>query len=229
MTTSTLAGLFQDRHGVGDGACRLAAAVPAHHDAVELERRFLDIGHDDHRPAGLEQRAFGDQLFDLVSLRFGLGDDGEIEAPRDAGELVAGAGGAGAERDRLGRNAGARGRRGEPVDGGFRRGLVVGQLRLDDFGRDIAGARNRHDRIEHECDPGDVGAKGIGDRNRIVADDTAVLARAEIDDNVLDHGGVSSVRQGHGRQAYSVFMSCPLPVAFAPNQSAGPTRAATSF
>ena len=93
----------------------------------------------------------------------------------------------------------ARGRRGEPVDGGFRRGLVVGELGLDDFGRDVAGARNRHDRIEHECDPGDVGVESVGDGNGIVADHTAVLADAEIDDDILDHGGVSSVRQGGER------------------------------
>ena len=68
-------------------------------------------------------------------------------------------------------------RRGESVDGGFRRGLVVGELGLDDFGRDIAGARNRHDRIEHEGDAGDVGAEGVGYGNGIVADDAAVLAR----------------------------------------------------
>ena len=60
ITTSTRLARCEERHGVGDGARGRAAAVPAHHDAVELERRFLDVRHDDDRPAGLEQRGFGD-------------------------------------------------------------------------------------------------------------------------------------------------------------------------
>ena len=79
-----------------------AAAVPAHHDAVELERLFLNVGNDDDRPAGFEQRGFGDDFFDRARLRLGLSDDGQIEAPRDAAELIADAGEAGAERERLG-------------------------------------------------------------------------------------------------------------------------------
>jgi len=74
-----------------------------------LERRFLDIRHDDHRPAGLEQRAFGDQLFDRIGSGFGLADDREIGSARDAGELVAAPAALAPSVDRLGRNASARG------------------------------------------------------------------------------------------------------------------------
>ncbi len=90
----------------------------------------------------------------VAGLRLGLADDGEIEAPRDAAELIAGAGETGAERERLGREAGAPGRLGEAIDGGLRAGFVVGLLRFDHFGRDIAGARNRNDRIVDEGDAG---------------------------------------------------------------------------
>ena len=157
------AGLGQKRHGVGDGARRLPAAVPAHHDIVELERRLLDIGHQDHRPAGFEQRGLGDDLFHGRGLGLGLADDGEIEAPRDAAELVAGAGEAGDERQRLRRQRVALGRRGETVDGGFRGGFVVGLLRLDHFGGDVAGRRYRNDRIVEKSDAGQMRVQGAGD------------------------------------------------------------------
>ena len=100
-----LARLLQQRHGVGDGARGGAAAVPAHHDAVELERILLNIGNDDHRPAGLEQGGFGDHLFHGALSGLGLPDNRQIEAPRDTAELVADAGEAGAERKRLGGHA----------------------------------------------------------------------------------------------------------------------------
>ena len=47
-------GAFEQRHGVGDGACRGRAAVPTRHDPIELEPFLVAIGHDDHRPAGVE-------------------------------------------------------------------------------------------------------------------------------------------------------------------------------
>src|SRR6516165_5680217 len=40
---------LKKRHGVGNGACSRSASVPTNHDAVELNRRFLDIRHDNHR------------------------------------------------------------------------------------------------------------------------------------------------------------------------------------
>ena len=64
-------------HGVGDRARGGSAAVP---DAVKLERRFLDVGHDDDRPARIEQGGFEGRseissgrreptIFDAVSRR----------------------------------------------------------------------------------------------------------------------------------------------------------------
>ncbi len=120
-----------------------------------------------------------------------MADNGEVEAPRDAAELIAGAGEAGGERQRLRRQSGAIGRRGEAVDGGLGRGFVVGLLALDDFGRDITGARHRNDRIEDKRDAGQVRRKGRSDGHRIIAGGIAVFADAEIDDDILDHGGVS--------------------------------------
>ena len=47
-------GAPQERHGVGDRARGVAACVPAHQDAIELEPPLLDVGHDQHGAAGLE-------------------------------------------------------------------------------------------------------------------------------------------------------------------------------
>ena len=54
---------FKERDGIGNGARCRPTTVPAHHDVVELERGFLDVGHDDDRPAGIEQGGFDDLLF----------------------------------------------------------------------------------------------------------------------------------------------------------------------
>jgi hypothetical protein len=70
---------LEQRHGVGDRARGGSAAVPAHHGAVKLKRRFLDVGHDDDRPARIEQGSFDDLFFNRAALRFSLPDNGEIE------------------------------------------------------------------------------------------------------------------------------------------------------
>ena len=75
----------------------IAAALPprARKDShqgergVELERCFLNVGHEDYRPHQIEQSTFGNLRFERPRLGFGLADNGEIEAPRDAAELVA--------------------------------------------------------------------------------------------------------------------------------------------
>ena len=147
---------------------------------------------------------FGDHFLDRARLRLGLADDGEVEAPRQAAELVAGAGKAGAERERLGRDAGARGRLVEPLDRGLRRGRVLALLHLDHVGRDVAGAGDRNDRVVEEGEPRDMGLERGGDRDREVAGRSGAFADAEIDDNVFDqgtvfgHGSVSSRRSRAG-------------------------------
>ena len=83
---------------------------------------------------------FGDDLLDGACLRLGLPDDGQIEASRDAAELLADPAEAGAERKRLGGDAGAGARRGETVERRSRRRFVVALLGFDHLGRNISGA-----------------------------------------------------------------------------------------
>jgi len=87
---------LKERHGISNRARRRPATVPAHHDAVELEGRFLDVGHDDGWPARVEQGGFDDLIFNRGRLGFGLPDNGEIEVASNAAELVADAGEIGA-------------------------------------------------------------------------------------------------------------------------------------
>jgi hypothetical protein len=157
-----LSGFHQERHGIADGARGRAAAVPAHHDPVELHRSLLNIRHDDERPSGFEQRGFGDDVVDGRDLRLRLSDHGEIEAPGDAGELLAGAGEARADGQRFGRKSGASCRIGEAADRRLGVGLVVGLLPFDHFAGDIAGGRDRHDRIVDEGDAGELRVQGAG-------------------------------------------------------------------
>ena len=79
-------GAFQEGHGLGDGACRRAAAVPACEHALEGEPALLDVGHDEDRSRGFEQCPFDDQLLGCSMLALRLTDDGEVEAARDARE-----------------------------------------------------------------------------------------------------------------------------------------------
>ena len=130
---------------------------------------------------------FGDDLLDGACLRLGLPDDGQIEASRDAAELLADPGETGAERERLGGDAGAGARRGETVERRSRRRFVVALLGLDHFGRNISGARNRNDRIVEERYSGEVGVEGGCDGDRIIAGRARLFTNAEIDDDVLDH------------------------------------------
>ena len=91
MTTSTA--LARSRNGMASAMARAAVRPPSQHDhdAVELEALLLDVGHDDDRPAGLEQRALDHQLLGRAVFALRLPDDGEVEAPRDAAEQRAGA------------------------------------------------------------------------------------------------------------------------------------------
>jgi hypothetical protein len=114
-----------DRNGVGDGAGRGAAAVPANHHIVGFERRLLNVWHHDHRAAGLKQRGFADDLLHAADFRLRLADNRKIETPRHAGEMIAGAGEAGIRYQRLGGNPGLVGGGGETLDGGVGGGFVV--------------------------------------------------------------------------------------------------------
>jgi len=63
---------------------------------VELEGRFLDVGHDNGWPTRIEQGGFDDLISNRACLGFGLPDNGEIEVASNAAELVADAGEIGA-------------------------------------------------------------------------------------------------------------------------------------
>jgi len=66
---------LKERHGIGNRARCGSATIPAYHDAVELEGRFLNVRHDDDRPARIEQGGFDDLLCNRARLRFGLPDN----------------------------------------------------------------------------------------------------------------------------------------------------------
>src|SRR6516225_3604734 len=74
-------GSAQKRYGIADRPRRRPAAVPAYHNVVQPERRLLNVGNDDDRPPGIEQRSFDNILH--FGLRLHLPDNGQIEAPRD--------------------------------------------------------------------------------------------------------------------------------------------------
>src|SRR6516165_527646 len=80
-------GSAQKRHGIADRTRRRSATVPAYHNVIQPERRSLNVGNDDDRPPGTEQRGFDDILLDHFGLRLRLPDNGQIEAPRDLAEL----------------------------------------------------------------------------------------------------------------------------------------------
>ena len=82
-------GSAQKRHGIADRTRRRSATVPAYHNVIQPERRSLNVGNDDDRPPGTEQRGFDDILLDHFGLRLRLPDNGQIEASRDLAELIA--------------------------------------------------------------------------------------------------------------------------------------------
>src|ERR1700745_185678 len=53
MTTSTA--FDRSRIGMASPMARGAAAIPANHDALELGAAPVNVGHDQHRPARVEQ------------------------------------------------------------------------------------------------------------------------------------------------------------------------------
>ena len=147
-----LLGLVQERHGVGDGAGGGAAAVPAHHDAVELQAGFLNVRHEDHRPAGFEQHAFVHHFVRHSFVPLGLPDHDQVEAAAQAAELVGGAGDAGADGAGLGRDAGALGGLLETGDRGARILVRFGALGFDELRRNAAHHRAGDDRLVGESD-----------------------------------------------------------------------------
>ena len=77
--------------------------------------------------------------------------------PRNMAELVAGARETGAGCERLGRDTARALAAAKRSMAAFVRGIVA-LLRLDHFGGDVAGGRDRNDGIVEERDPGDVRA-----------------------------------------------------------------------
>src|SRR5215471_4901497 len=57
-------GSAQKRYGIADRPRGHSAAIPAYHNVVQPERRLLNVGNDDDRPPGIEQRGFNNILLD---------------------------------------------------------------------------------------------------------------------------------------------------------------------
>src|SRR6516165_11435192 len=149
-------GSAQKRYGVADRPRRRSATVPAYYNVIQPERRLLNVGNDDDRPPGIEQRGFNNILLDHSGLRLYLPDNGQIEAPRDLAELIARADQAGANRQRLSVNTRARACRRETFPNRFDRSFVM-PFKHFQFWRNVAGARNRHGRAVKKDDPCQVG------------------------------------------------------------------------
>jgi len=163
--------------------------------SVKFQRRFLNVGHEDYWPAGIEQGAFGNLFFARPWFEQGLADNCEIEAPRDSAELGTGAGEARGERARLGRDAGSRSRLGKPVDCDFRRDFIVAPHGIYYFDGNVAYARDDRvagivvrARVINERDSGEVCFERASHGDCVVSGGTFPFADAQIDDDVPDHG-----------------------------------------
>ena len=176
---------------IRNGARRIAAPVPAYHDAVELERPLLDVRHHHDRTAGFEQRGFDHQIVRPDALGIRLARHHKVEMPGDAGEPIRRSAEARLHNSVLGGQTLA-------LDGGFKarnRGLgggpVFGALGIDpDGGKSVHDGRGDH-RVERERNAGDMCAKRLRNRHgkgrrRIVA-----LAERQTYHEILDHGPVS--------------------------------------
>ena len=86
-------------------------------------------------------------------------------------------------------------RRCKAVERGLGCRLVLPLLDLNHLGGDISRARHRNDRIEEKRNPGEMGAERCGNGDGIVVGWTGFFTYAQIDDDVLDHGGVSYGRR----------------------------------
>src|SRR5262249_582612 len=87
MTMSTA--LARSSNGMASPMARAAVRPPSQHastQACERHAALLDIGHDDHRTPGFEQRRLDHQIVGCRALALRLTDHGEIEAARDLGE-----------------------------------------------------------------------------------------------------------------------------------------------
>src|SRR5262249_33962178 len=60
----------QKRYSIADRPRRRPATVPAHHNVVQPERRLLNVGNDDDRPPGIEQRGFDNIFLDRILYRW---------------------------------------------------------------------------------------------------------------------------------------------------------------
>ena len=174
----------------GDGARGGAAAVPADHDAIELEAAALNIRYEDHRTAGFEQHAFVHHFHRRRFIAVGLADDDQIETPPQAAELFGGAGDAGIDAAALEGHADAFGGRLEAGDRGFHRLLGFDALRLDVRRWNAAHNRAGDDRVVNNGHAQHMRAERVGHRNGVFPGGIA-FAQAEIDDDILDHDDFS--------------------------------------
>src|SRR5581483_1703834 len=143
---------FKQRHGVSNRADSGSAAIPADHDTVELKRRLVDGRHNNHRPPGVEQCAFNYHVFNGATVRGGLIDNSEIEAPRDRAEATTDPRKTCPKHHRFGGDAHSRGRLAKSIKSRLCFRLVIAPLSLDDVSGDVAQVGNQ---IEWVVDEGD--------------------------------------------------------------------------
>ena len=86
---------LQKRHGVGDCTRGGTAAIPAHHNAIDLHAPLLDEGYENHRTAGFKQHPFINDFVGQRIVTVRLADNHQVEAAADAADLVGGSGNAG--------------------------------------------------------------------------------------------------------------------------------------
>ena len=107
--------------------------------------------------------------------RVGLPDHSNIKASGNTSEQVGSAGDAGVEQAGLCRNAGGLGRGLENGDGGLGGLGVFLALDFDQIGRDAAEQAARDHRLVDKGDAHDMGAVGLGQRDRVVGGDVGRL------------------------------------------------------
>ena len=152
---------------------RVAARLPSQHDhdAVELQAGLLDVGHEDHRPAGFEQHAFVDHFLRRRSCRARPGRRSTRSKRRARRPSCSAAPAMLALTHAAFRTR--RRRAWRPARSGRSRRcarlLGFGALRLDEFRRNAAHDRAGDDRLVDERDAEHVRLESLGHRDRVIA------------------------------------------------------------
>ncbi len=192
----------QKRQGIRDGACRRPAAVPADQDAIEPGLALLDIGHDQDRAPGIEQRGLDDQVVGPAARGLGLTHEREIEAARDAAELVAGFREGRFDHARLGRQPRAPRELVELRQRGFGGALRLSPQLLDAFDplrRNVVAQHRDGNFLVKQRNCGQMGIECAGQRDRII--DRCIVGRRQVHDHVPDRAILL-------RPRHSILITC---------------------